>query len=148
MCCQSAEILKVYQILMYKILCVGTHLIHFVVFFKLVNFHLQTTLHLFVLLLLSLPGTPSGLWHSEFIARLLQGLYKNTNKIEYKNADKLRSFLEDPCCRRLANFGGCKQAFQGPPRTSQHITARQSSMAKKSFRGPRSATRGRVGLVC
>ncbi len=30
--CQSAEILKVYQILMYKILRVGTYLIHFVVF--------------------------------------------------------------------------------------------------------------------
>ncbi len=29
--CQSVEILKVYQILMYKILRVGTHAIHFVV---------------------------------------------------------------------------------------------------------------------
>jgi hypothetical protein len=47
---------------------------------------------------------PSGLWHFEFIACPLQGLYKNADKIEYKNADKLRSFLEDPSCRRLANF--------------------------------------------
>jgi hypothetical protein len=30
--CQSVEILKVYQILMYKILSVGKHSIHFVVF--------------------------------------------------------------------------------------------------------------------
>jgi hypothetical protein len=34
--CQYVEILKVYQILMYKILCVGTHAIHFVVFSKLI----------------------------------------------------------------------------------------------------------------
>ncbi len=47
---------------------------------------------------------PSGLWHYEFIARLLQELYKNADKIEFKNADKLRSFLEDPSCRRLADF--------------------------------------------
>ncbi len=72
--------------------------------FQLFNLHLQTTLRLFVLLLLSSPGTPSGLWHYDFIARLLQGLYKNADKIENKNADKLRSFLEDTSCRRLANF--------------------------------------------
>jgi hypothetical protein len=47
---------------------------------------------------------PSGLWHYEFIARLLQGLYKNADKIEFKNANKLWSFLEDPSCRRLADF--------------------------------------------
>jgi hypothetical protein len=51
-----------------------------------------------------MPGMPSGLWGYEFIAHLLQGLYKNANKIEYKNADKLRSFLKDPSCRRLADF--------------------------------------------
>jgi hypothetical protein len=28
---------------------------------------------------------------------------------------------------------GRERAFQGPPRTSLHIAARQSSMAKKSF---------------
>jgi hypothetical protein len=47
----------------------------------LINFHLQTTLRLFVLLLLSSPGMPSGLWHYEFIAQLLQGLYKNADKL-------------------------------------------------------------------
>ncbi len=42
---------------------------------------------------------------------------------------------------------GRERAFQGPPRTSQRIAARQSSTAKKSFWGPQSATRGGVGLV-
>jgi hypothetical protein len=42
---------------------------------------------------------------------------------------------------------GRKQAFQGPPRTSQHIAACQSSTVKNYFCGPQSATRGRVGLV-
>ena len=56
-----------------------------------------------------MPGTPSSLWHYEFIARLLQGLYKNANKLrgscfQDKNADKLRSFLQEPSGRRLANF--------------------------------------------
>jgi hypothetical protein len=41
----------------------------------------------------------------------------------------------------------CKQALKGPPRTRQHIAARQSSMAKNSFRGPWSATCHGVGLV-
>jgi hypothetical protein len=49
-------------------------------------------------------GLPSSLGHYEFIAHLLQGLYKNADKIEFKNANKLRSFLEDPSCRWLANF--------------------------------------------
>jgi hypothetical protein len=40
-----------------------------------------------------------------------------------------------------------ERAFQGPPRMRQRIAARQSSMAKKSFQGPWSATRGGVGLV-
>ncbi len=32
---------------------------------------------------------------------------------------------------------GREQAFQGPPRTSQHIAARRSSMAKKLFKDPK-----------
>ncbi len=79
--CQSVEILKVYQILMYEILRVGTHVIHSIVFqaHYYFNFHLQTTLRLFVLLV-SLPGMSSSLWHYEFIAYLLQMLNKNNNK--------------------------------------------------------------------
>ncbi len=99
----------------------------------------------------SLPGTPSGLWHYEFIAYLLQRLDKNANKLR-------------ACCfktRMPTNWGvyknllvgdwpvlcGRKQAFQGPPRTSQHIAASQSLTVKNSFRGPQSATCGRVGPV-
>ncbi len=49
------------------------------------------------------------LWHYEFIACLLQWLYKNGNKLrsccfQDKNADKLRNFLPEPSGRRLANF--------------------------------------------
>ncbi len=55
---------------------------------------------------------PSSLWHYEFIANLLQGLYKNTtswgvgSRVQFqdKNANKLRSFLQVPSGRRLANF--------------------------------------------
>jgi hypothetical protein len=63
---------------------------------------------------------PSGLWHYKFIARLLQGLYKNSNKNEYKNADKLRRFLEDPSCRRLADFVWPQASF---PRTTKNKPA-------------------------
>jgi hypothetical protein len=42
---------------------------------------------------------------------------------------------------------GCELAFQGPPRTRQHIAARQSLTAKNSFLGPWSATPNGVGLV-
>ncbi len=42
---------------------------------------------------------------------------------------------------------GREQAFQGSPRTSQHIAARRSSTAKKSFQGPLSATCSRIWPV-
>jgi hypothetical protein len=67
-------------------------------------------LHLFVLLLSSCMVCPVAcLWHYEFIAHLLQGLYKNANKLrgccfQDKNAAKLRSFLQEPSDRRSANF--------------------------------------------
>jgi hypothetical protein len=61
-------------------------------------------------------GTPSGLGHYEFIARLLQGLYKNASKVKFKNSDKLRSFLKDPSCRRSANFVRPQASF---PRTTK-----------------------------
>jgi hypothetical protein len=90
---------------MYEILRVGTHSIHFVVF-KLINFHLQTILRLFVLLLLSLPGTPSGQLHYEFITQLLQGLYKNANNFLHgtQECGQAEDFCQEPSCRRLANF--------------------------------------------
>jgi hypothetical protein len=54
-------------------------------------------------------GMPSSRGHYEFIACLLQGLYKNADKLrsclfQDKNANKLRSFLWEPSGRRLANF--------------------------------------------
>ena len=54
-------------------------------------------------------GMPSSRGHYEFIACLLQGLYKNADKLrsclfQDKNANKLRSFLQEPSGRRLANF--------------------------------------------
>jgi hypothetical protein len=82
----------------------------------------------------------SGLWHYEFIARLLQGLYKNTYK--------LKSWLKKALSTRMmTNCGvyenllveywpilcGRKQVFQGPPGTSQRIAARQSSTKQISF---------------
>ena len=109
---------------MYEILRVGTHAIHFVVFqaHYYFNFHLQTTLRLFVLLLL--PGMPSGLWHHEFIAYLLQRLDKNDNKLrawdfQDKNADKLPS-LQEPSDGRLANFVRPQASL---PRTTKDETA-------------------------
>jgi hypothetical protein len=49
------------------------------------------------------------LWHYEFIACLLQRLYKNANKLrsccfQDKNANKLMSFLQERSGRRLADF--------------------------------------------
>ena len=96
-------------------------------------------------------GTHSGLWHYEFIARLLQGLYKNTYK--------LKSWLKKALSTRMTTSWGVyenllveywpilcgrKQVFQGPPGTSQRIAARRSS-TEKTFRGPQSATCGGVG---
>ncbi len=117
--------------------------------FKLINFHLQTTLRLFVLLLLSLPNMPSGLWHYEFITQLLQGLYKNANKLPSRHArtppTSRGHVFENLLVGDWPILCGREQAFQGPPRTSQHIAACQSSTAKNSFQGPRSATCGGVG---
>ncbi len=122
-CCQSAAILKVYQILMYKILRVGTHAIHFVVFkaHYYFNFHLQTTLRLFVLLCLVRPAA-YGIMNSQPI--LLQRLNKNNDKprancFRDKNADKLPS-LRGPSGRRLASF---VRPWASLPRTTKDKTA-------------------------
>jgi hypothetical protein len=67
---------------------------------------------------------PSGLWHYEFIAQLLQGLYKNDNKpradcFQDKNADKLPS-LQEPSDGRLSNFVQLRASL---PRTTKDETA-------------------------
>jgi hypothetical protein len=41
---------------------------------------------------------------------------------------------------------GRKQAFQGPPRASQHIAARQSLMAKNLFEDPEVLLMAELGL--
>jgi hypothetical protein len=90
---------------------------------------------------------PSGLWHYEFIARLLQGLYKNADKIEYKNANKLRSFLEDPSCRRLANFVRPRASI---PRTTKDKPAYHCTPIidgkKKLFKDPEVLLMAESGL--
>jgi hypothetical protein len=102
---------------------------------------------LFVLLLLS--GTPSGLWHYEFIAFPPQRLNKNADKLrsccfQQKNANKLyKNFLVGD----WPILCGRDQAFQGPPKTSQHIAARRSLTAKKIFsRTPRCYLRHKWAL--
>ncbi len=84
---------------------------------------------------------PSGLWHHEFIAYLLQRLDKNDNKLrawdfQDKNADKLPS-LQEPSGRRLAGFVRPRASL---PRTTKnkpaHCTACWSSMAKILFKDP------------
>jgi hypothetical protein len=67
---------------------------------------------------------PSGLWHYEFITCILQGLYKNANKLrgccfQDKNADKLRS-LREPSGKRLANFVRPRASL---PRTTKNKPA-------------------------
>jgi hypothetical protein len=81
---------------------------------------------------------PSCLWHYEFITQLLQGLYKNADKLssQHKNADNLRIFVKKLLVGDWLILCGREQAFQGPPRKNQRIAARQSSMVKKSFLGP------------
>ncbi len=85
-------------------------------------FKLQTALHSFVLLLsLRMVRPAACLWHYEFIACLIQGLYKNTNKLrgccfQDKNANKLRCFLQEPSGRILANFVRLQASL---PRTSK-----------------------------
>ncbi len=81
-------------------------------------------LRLFVLLLLSLPGMPSGLWHYEFITYLVQRLDKNANKLraccfQDKNAYKLRS-LQEPSGWRLAGFVRPRASL---PRTTKNKPA-------------------------
>jgi hypothetical protein len=107
----------------------------------LINFYLQVTLRLFVLLLLSLPGTPSGLWHYEFITYPLQRLDKNPKKLraccfQDKNADKLRK-LQETSGRRLADFVRPQASLPRTTKKSQHIAARRSSMAKNLFEDPK-----------
>jgi hypothetical protein len=89
---------------------------------------LQTALRLFVLLLsLRMVHPAASLWHYEFIAHLLQGLYKNTYKLrswlktpfQDKNANKLRS-LREPSGKRLANFVRPQESL---PRTTKNKPA-------------------------
>ncbi len=52
-------------------------------------------------------STPSGLWHYEFIASLLQGLFKNADKLLSRHARMPTSWERcfwEPSGRRLANF--------------------------------------------
>jgi hypothetical protein len=70
-------------------------------------------------------GMLSGLWHYEFIAQFLQGLYRNTKKLKScsfqdKNANKLRSFFWEPSGRRLANFVRSRASL---PRTTKNKPA-------------------------
>ncbi len=67
---------------------------------------------------------PSGLWHYEFIAYLLQRLDKNDNKpraycFQDKNANKLPS-LQEPSGRRLADFVRPRASL---PRTTKNKPA-------------------------
>jgi hypothetical protein len=84
---------------------------------------------------------PSGLWHYEFIAYLIQRLNKNADKLraccfQDKNANKLRS-LQNFVVEDWLVLCGHEKAFQGPPRTSQHIAAHQSLMAKNLLEDPK-----------
>ncbi len=135
---------------MYKILCVGTHAIHCVVFqaHYYFYFHLQTTLRLFVLLCLVCPAA-YGIMNSQPI--LLQRLDKNNNKpradcFQDKNADMLPS-SQEPSDGRLANF---VRPWVSLLRTTKDETAYCCTPiinGKKEIWGPWSATHGRVGLV-
>jgi hypothetical protein len=71
-----------------------------------------------------LPGTPSSLWHYEFIAYLLQRFDKKDDKpradcFQDKNADKLLS-SQEPSDGRLADFVRLQASL---PRTTKDKTA-------------------------
>ncbi len=80
---------------------------------------------------------PSGLWHYEFTAYLLQRLDKNADKLraccfQDKNANKLRSWQE-PSGRRLAGF---VQPWASLPRTTKNKPAHRCTLiidGKKFF---------------
>jgi hypothetical protein len=79
---------------------------------------------------------PSGLWHYEFIAQLLQGLYKNANMLPSRHTRMPTSwgfFVKNLLVGDWPILCGRERAFQGPPRTSQCITAHQSLTAKTNF---------------
>ncbi len=87
---------------------------------------------------------PSGLWRYEFIAQLLQGLYRNANKLPSRHTRMPRSwgfFVKNLLVGDWPILCGRKQGFQGPPRTSQHIPARRSSTAKILFEDPKCHSR-------
>ncbi len=116
------------------------------------NFNLLSTLCLFC----SSPyfawytKQPMTLWiHSLSSTGALQECLQTEELVQecsfYKNADKLRSFYKNLLVGDWSILCGREQAFQGPPRTSQRIAARQSLMLKISLQGPRNATCSRVG---
>ncbi len=79
---------------------------------------------------------PSSLWHYEFIAQLLQWLYKNANKLPSRHTRMPTSwgfFVKNLLVGDWPILCSREWALQGPPRTSQRIAARQSSTAKKIF---------------
>jgi hypothetical protein len=92
------------------------------------------------------------LWHYEFIAYLLQGLYKNTDKLrgccfQDKNANKLRSFLQEPSGRRLADGVQLQASLPTTTKDKPAYCCMPIIDGEKSSQGPQSATCGGVGPV-
>ncbi len=149
--CQFAEILND-QILTYEILSVGTHSIHLcslkssLIFIYKVNY-----IYLFFFFLHAWYAQwPRTLWiHSPSSTWALQECQQAEECSFFKTRmpTSWGVFFENLLVGDWPILCGHEQAFQGPPRTSQNIAARQSLTAKKSFSGPQSATCGRVGLT-
>ena len=92
---------------------------------------------------------PSGLWHYEFIAQLLQGLYKNADKLPSRHTRMPTSrgfFVKNLLVGDRPILCVHEQAFQGPPRTSQRIAACKSLMAKILFEDPKVPLAAESGL--
>ncbi len=138
--CQFAEILKVYQILMYKIIHVGTHSKHICSLLSSLIFSYKSHyIYLFFYFLCT--------WYAQWYRTLWIHSLSSTGALQecvqaeelaqecyfYKNANKLRSFDKNLLVGDWPILCGCEQAFQGPPRTSQHIAAHQLLPAKKSL---------------
>ncbi len=90
---------------------------------------------------------PMALWiHSPTSTGALQECRQASFKAP-KNANKMRMCFWDPSCRRLADFVWPRASLPKTTKDKPAYCCTPIIDGKKTFRGPWSATCGRVGLV-
>ncbi len=134
---QFFEIQKVYQIIMHKILRVGTQLIHVCsLLCSLIFIYKSHYVYLFFFILRAWYALrPRILWiHSLFSTRTLQEMPTSWEVVVFKTRmpTSWGVFFNNLLVGDWLILCSRKQAFQGTPRTSQHIASCQEQQNLKN----------------